>query len=155
MMIVWPAAVTCWCQKASCQRELQPEHKYWLVFQCAEQVWRLFTDAKLMLHCLGTQQVKTPPRHSFRLFSCYICTLQPTASRAVCAVNAYISHRVHARKNRVQGNGLTRWCVQGLWETGTSYILWLMVMGLTWAVIWEDWSQRNRVRWIPTVLLQT
>lgn len=30
-----------------------------------------------------------------------------------------------------------------------------MVRGLTWAVIWEDWSQRTRVKWIPPVPLQT
>lgn len=98
-MILRPAAVVCCCQNASCRKELQPEYKYWLVVQWAEQVWQNITDARLMLHCLGAQQVKTPPHHSFRQFSCYICTRQPTASRAVCAVNAYISHRVRAEES--------------------------------------------------------
>lgn len=81
-MILRPAAVACCCQNASRQRELQPERMYWLVFQCAKQVWQNITDARLMLHRLGAQQVKTPPHHSFRLFSCYMHA--PAHSQSCC-----------------------------------------------------------------------
>ena len=125
-------------------------------------------DARRMLCCLGPQQVKTPQCHSSRLLSCYMHILthrqlcnQHTVIFKVCQwlYKSWCAEEFcalkHVRFMCWHSGTWLRGNVQGLKETGTSYILWLMARGLTWAVIWEDWSQRTREKWIPPVLLQT
>lgn len=58
------------------KKELQPNtshHKYRLVLNMSDK--ENIVDARLMLCCLGPQQVKTPQCHSSRLFSCYMHSL--------------------------------------------------------------------------------
>lgn len=95
--ILVPAAVTVAVVKTLVVRKSysQTHHKCWLVFPCAEQVWQNIVDARVMLCCLGAQQVKTPQCHSSRLFSCYMHIL--THRELWCnrhSVSLQVSHHV-------------------------------------------------------------
>lgn len=150
-------------------------HKYWHVSLCAEQVWqkkrkkeKRIVDARLILYCLEPQHEQTlePPLRAILILPAYFHLLKKNHYSAALKVMGWcINHGVQTVGSCTfkQGCSVTHAdigkapsdCVQRLRAAATSCILCLMARGLTWSVIWKEWSQGAWVKRIPPVPHQT